>query len=349
MKTKIFNFNLVLLTALFMGLFMFISCNKVDDVDEKKIENKEISNLNSFVSIPEDVLEINGKVKVGLIFSAQWYDLNLPKHESVEGLMMVKKAISEGTPLRFSCYENKTTEISKISSAGDEGKDYLKRFKTNETNEKSIKTTEARAPLTSVIPNTNTLLNLVEEINKFDCAMPSNSRKPICIPFNFSTDGCAARAHKMAQIINGKGYSCKKIFVYGNLLSKSNKNSCCSEWRYHVAVTVKYRNNDNTVVDVVIDPSIYPAPLPVTLFRVSLMNPLCATTSTGFPDIRRSVIANSNVYYRHEDGSTIYYDNSYGCTNCTLNLYKDLKGCGPLSLPLDISAIDCFHRYATRG
>ena len=330
MKTKIFNSNLVLLKALFMGLFMFISCDKVDYVDEKEIENKEISNLNSLITIPVDVLEMNGKTKVAFLFSAQWFDLNLPQHESVESIKMLKKAISEGTPLRFSYHNNKTTEISKILSAGDEGKEYLKRFKNNETDKKRIETTEATRTLTSVLPNSSAVFNLLDEFFSYDCARTGDRRKPYCIPFNFITDGCAARANKMTQIINGKGYSCKKIFVYGNLMGKSDNSACCYFWGYHVAVLVRYKKDSRTSVDVVLDPSISNFPLPIDYFKSLLTVKACATKSTGQPYIYGTFIADSRVYYRSQLGTIILYDNSYGATNCILNLFKNLEGCGPL-------------------
>lgn len=88
------------------------------------------------------------------------------------------------------------------------------------------------------------------------------SRKDI--PFWLPDDGCYARAHKMAVLLETMGITSVKIFTVGRLrVDVDAKTHPRGEvlWRYHVAPAVlTYQNKQYQVM--VIDPSLFNRPVP---------------------------------------------------------------------------------------
>lgn len=84
------------------------------------------------------------------------------------------------------------------------------------------------------------------------------------IPFNYPEDGCYARAHEMARLMEEKGIASGKTFIEGSLrVETQNSPKGYVEWWYHVAPIVAVKKSDGTEVVYVIDPSIFDKPVPV--------------------------------------------------------------------------------------
>lgn len=83
------------------------------------------------------------------------------------------------------------------------------------------------------------------------------------IPFKYPEDGCYARAHEMAMMLEDEGVIAAKVFIEGDLkVVTANSPKGYVEWWYHVAPVVKVMSAGKEVV-YVIDPSIYDRPVPV--------------------------------------------------------------------------------------
>jgi hypothetical protein len=323
MKNKVFRLSLLLSSALFIGLFILISCSD-NSIDEKEISNEEINSVKSFASVPVAVLEEDGNVSIGLILSAQWYELSLPQHKTVEGLNIVKKAILEKEPLNFT-YDETSNKIKDISIASKDDKEYFKNiFDVAEINEITTRST-------AVIPNLTTLNNLFNIVRNTGCGL-STAPSTNCTTFRYAVDGCYARAHKMRQILLTNGYTCQKQFVYGNLRARSSSANCCVQWGYHVAVLVKFRNSSGAIEERIFDPSMFSSPVTPLTWRNA-----CKNTSCGSASVSTWANTASNVYYRSPSGS-LMYDNSYINTNCVLTRFRLLSGCSPSPAP---SVSDC--------
>lgn len=82
------------------------------------------------------------------------------------------------------------------------------------------------------------------------------------IPFGYPEDGCYARAHYMAHLLNAQGITVGKAFLEGNLrVESSNSERGVVHWGYHVAPVVMIRRNGISR-PYVIDPSLFSTPVP---------------------------------------------------------------------------------------
>lgn len=82
------------------------------------------------------------------------------------------------------------------------------------------------------------------------------------IPFEYPEDGCYARAHEMARLLESKGVIAGKAFIEGDLrVETKNSPKGYVEWWYHVAPVVNVRV-DGQLKAYVIDPSIFDRPVP---------------------------------------------------------------------------------------
>lgn len=93
------------------------------------------------------------------------------------------------------------------------------------------------------------------------------------IPFQYPLNGCWARAHEMARLIESyfdpdPRDVVAKIWNFGPRLSvKTGNNPFCEvEWRYHVAPVVKIGKNPLEDL-LVIDPALFEEPVPVDTWR----------------------------------------------------------------------------------
>ncbi|MFM6927176.1 MAG: protein-glutamine glutaminase family protein [Bdellovibrio sp.] len=83
--------------------------------------------------------------------------------------------------------------------------------------------------------------------------------------FEFPLDGCYARATAMARIAEDNKIKVAKIYVEGILrVRNASKEYPEILWGYHVAPIVGVKKEDGTVVDMVMDPSLFEKPVPVS-------------------------------------------------------------------------------------
>lgn len=83
------------------------------------------------------------------------------------------------------------------------------------------------------------------------------------IPFGYPEDGCYARAHEMARILEKEGVITAKAFIEGDLrVETSNSPKGYVEWWYHVAPIIQVEV-DGKQQPYVIDPSIFDKPVPI--------------------------------------------------------------------------------------
>lgn len=73
------------------------------------------------------------------------------------------------------------------------------------------------------------------------------------IPFDYALDGCFARAHKMAYLLDQKKIITGKAFIQGRLFASTKYGP--ASWRYHVAPILLVEENGEKI-PYVIDPSL---------------------------------------------------------------------------------------------
>lgn len=110
------------------------------------------------------------------------------------------------------------------------------------------------------------------------------------LPFRFPEDGCFARAHRMAQLLELKGIESKKVFLIGNLQSKSScadpnpkRGSVAGEvkFAFHVAPSITVLRADGSRVKVVLDPSMARAPQTFEAWKSKLTPERCSQATVA--------------------------------------------------------------------
>lgn len=143
-----------------------------------------------------------------------------------------------------------------------------------------------------------------------ECCNPTTPQAS-CIPFWYPRDGCWARAHEMRRLMMDDGTEPEKIWIYGSLhVATYNDHTCGVNWGYHVAPILDV-NTGSGVETYVIDPSMFDAPVPETVW-VYAQGDTSATV----------VHSSSSVYYR-SSGGTEYFDNDYSETAVYLATYRN--------------------------
>jgi hypothetical protein len=95
------------------------------------------------------------------------------------------------------------------------------------------------------------------------------------IPYDMPQDGCYARAHVMARLLEANGIESRKAFVFGILIvdsifSRTGK----LRWNYHVAPMIQVAINGE-VEDRILDPSISTGPLTTDQWFAKMNNENC--------------------------------------------------------------------------
>ena len=89
------------------------------------------------------------------------------------------------------------------------------------------------------------------------------------IAFKFPVDGCYARAHLMVQRMQKMGLKPGKVWTFASdpsdplWVDTPNHPDGKVEWGYHVAPTIPVENEDGTVQDMVVDPSMFDHPVTI--------------------------------------------------------------------------------------
>jgi hypothetical protein len=86
------------------------------------------------------------------------------------------------------------------------------------------------------------------------------------ISFGYVDDGCYARAHLMIKRMQARGLKPAKVwsFANGEPLHVKRTNGTYVTWRYHVAPMLRVRLNNGKQAWAVMDPSMFPGPVPVS-------------------------------------------------------------------------------------
>lgn len=91
------------------------------------------------------------------------------------------------------------------------------------------------------------------------------------IPFDYALDGCFARAHKMAFLLEENGILSGKAFVIGRLFASTKYGP--ASWRYHVAPVVLV-NINGELKPFIIDPALFPRAVPYEEWRNTITGSL---------------------------------------------------------------------------
>jgi hypothetical protein len=131
---------------------------------------------------------------------------------------------------------------------------------------------------------------------------------PPCIPFLYPDDGCWARAHEMCRLMIAAGVSPRKVWIDGNLhVNTKNNPACYVDWGWHVAPTLCVRQRFCSVEDMVIDPSLFTAPVSQATWKSVQGDSNATLTPTD-----------ASVYWRNY----IPTDPNYVDTNIRLQYYR---------------------------
>lgn len=150
-----------------------------------------------------------------------------------------------------------------------------------------------------------------------------------CIPFQYVKDGCYARAHSMAGIIASFNYCVYKVFSFANqgtdqlAVRAAMWGNCCVTWWYHVAPVVVVQTNTG-LVNYVIDPGMFTAPVPVNTWLAAQANTGCTATArvTSFTITPPTCYQPANYA-----GTSFNTDPYYINTNYTLAYYRYFTTC----------------------
>jgi len=100
------------------------------------------------------------------------------------------------------------------------------------------------------------------------------------VPLIYPMDGCYARAHQMAMLIDDMGLVSGKAFIEGNLYADTKYGEV--NWSYHVASLILVKKN-NKAVPMVIDPGLFDKPVPYKTWKALLLkNPKAKLGSEYF-------------------------------------------------------------------
>ncbi len=107
-----------------------------------------------------------------------------------------------------------------------------------------------------------------------------------CIPFNYPTDGCWARAHEMVRLMLAMNLNPKKVWIQGWPLNAATKNDpdCTVQWGWHVAPTLCVRQRWFPFPrgeQMVIDPSLFTTPVTKAQWKGVQGNPNATLTDTA--------------------------------------------------------------------
>jgi hypothetical protein len=132
-------------------------------------------------------------------------------------------------------------------------------------------------------------VSLGEAQNAFN-AMAAKSCNPVtvpppCIPFLYPDDGCWGRAHEMCRLMINMGLKPAKVWISGSLqVATRNNPNCVVHWGWHVAPTLCVCRRWGLTQDMVIDPSLFKAPVTEGTWKSVQGDPGAQLTDTAWTD-----------------------------------------------------------------
>ncbi len=169
---------------------------------------------------------------------------------------------------------------------------------------------DADAPVALAVVPLARAHSLFEQMNARVCC-PAGAAAP-CIPFDYPDDGCWGRAHEMYRLAGLQGVQVDKVWIYGNLrVATSNNPRCEVRWGWHVAPTLLVDTGGGHSDTYVIDPSLFPGPVPRATWAGVQGDPNAVLVPTA-----------GSVFYRSAGGA-ITTDPSFAQSNAVLDRYRN--------------------------
>ncbi|HMI06780.1 MAG TPA: protein-glutamine glutaminase family protein [Flavobacterium sp.] len=262
----------------------------------------------------------DSKATVGFVQTPVPFEFDLTIDSHTNDIKLIKEVIGKDIPLRIFAYKG-TNKIAKVQAVTEQ--DILNYRKDLVRADSEIMNRPDPAFL-SIFPDEISLTNVYEIILNNSCA--NTNFQEGCLTFQFATDGCNARAHKMKQILNANGYNCQKQYIFGDLIASAGL--CCVPWVYHTAPLVLVRNSSNVIEERILDPSLFNTPVTPEIWRAACQNVTCLLN----PDFEFEPVTYKTVpgiVFNYDPGSMSFrLDSDYFRTDCTLEIYQNQSGCG---------------------
>lgn len=145
------------------------------------------------------------------------------------------------------------------------------------------------------------------------------------IPFGYPMDGCYARAHKMARILDDKGITAGKAFIEGELYVDTRFGEV--GWGYHVAPVVLVKKG-GVVAPYIFDPSLFSKPVPYEVWKEKMTKKSKAKVTSEYytnrfaydPDDKNS------KYTDYQEEQVADMDNTNRNFSRMLFMYNQSKG-----------------------
>jgi hypothetical protein len=302
--------------------------------------NKEVKETVTSAKQPEHIYTVgwirnapqSNAVRVWLRQSIHIYTLSRTMPQAELYISLLSNARANNTPLRITLNEADNT-ITAVAIATDEEINLFEIFEDKICFQAvAVAQLRAAAGCKDTIP-CDSLTAIFDYLKNQGCKSanpPAN-----CIPFECVYDGCDARADRMRELLEARGWCSEKIFAFGDLEVKAtlNGNNCCVEWGWHVAPVIKVKCGDS-VVQRVLDPSMFNNPVSPGDWGDAMKSDCNNDGTSGSID---SLPVKPPTYYK--PSGTCYRinknNNMKPYTDCILDCYKDnCNGCEPKD-PLD--------------
>jgi len=309
------------------SIFMFMLLNSCSsETAYVREEAKGIEEIAKFV--PFDIKVNGAKALVSFVQTPLPFEIDLSVDNHASDIRLIESIIGVDTPLRIFVYKG-TLTIAKVEAVTQQE---ILDYRKNLVRADSDIMNRPDPQLVSIFPDETSLSNVFNVIVNNSCANTSNQDG--CLSFQFASDGCNARAHKMKQLINAFGYNCQKHYVFGSLLASTS--TCCVNWIYHTAPLVLVRNGSGIVEERIIDPSLFNAPVTPEVWRAACQNMVCVL-NPDFEFLPTTYKTVPGIVFQFNPSSMSFsLDSDYFKTDCTLNVYRSQSGCGnPTALPPD--------------
>lgn len=145
-----------------------------------------------------------------------------------------------------------------------------------------------------------------------------------CCNWDYTGEGCYARAHEVYRVFKDKGYDTFKIFIYGKIAAKNYRKNCGAKWNWHVATVVNYYETDSLIHVRVFDFSASKEPMQVNEWISA------CTDKSVWSEAGLSISAKQQpgeIYKYDPYRNRIMLDESFENTDCVNAAYENLSGC----------------------
>jgi len=305
-------------------LFFLNSCNS----ETAYIKNNEtgVEEISKFA--PFHIAEKDAKATVSFVETQIPFEIDLSGNNHKKDIDLIKDVIGKDIPVRILVYKG-TNKIAKILPATEQD---IFDYRKDLVRADDAVLNRPDPSLISIFPDEVSLLAVFNIMVNNSCANTNNQDG--CLTFQFASDGCNARAHKMKQILGANGYNCQMHYIFGDLVAAAG--SCCVPWIYHTAPLVLVRNSSNIIEERIIDPSLFAAPVTPEAWRAACQNSVCVFN----PDFEFGPVTYKTVpgivFNYNPSSMSFRLDTDNFRTDCTLEVYQNQSGCGiPNPVPPD--------------